>query len=74
MINSVLGKSKHKSDIPNTFIINGHILSGSFEIAEGFNNFFANIGPELSKKFQIHQIVLKTIFLVNYKKILFSPI
>jgi hypothetical protein len=50
IINSVLGKSKHKSDIPNTFISNGHILSGSFEIAEGFNNFFANIGPELSKK------------------------
>ena len=31
-------------------ISKGHILSGSFAIAQGFNNFFSNIGPELASQ------------------------
>ena len=29
---------------------NGNILSDSFEIAQGFNDFFSNIGPELASQ------------------------
>ena len=47
-INSILGRVKNKNDIPDKFVSNGKILSGSLVIAEGFNNFFANIGPELA--------------------------
>ena len=36
-------------DIPDTFVSNGKVLSGAVEISEGFNNFFANIGPDLAK-------------------------
>ena len=48
-INKVLGKRKKLYDIPKTFVCNGKILSGALEIAEGFNDFFANIGPKLAK-------------------------
>ena len=48
-INGILGRKKDTNDIPETFISNGKILSGSYEIAEGFNNFFAEIGPKLAK-------------------------
>ena len=46
-INEVLGRGKKVNDIPKSFVSNGKILSGSLEIAEGFNDFFANIGPKL---------------------------
>jgi hypothetical protein len=48
-INEVLGKRKKFNDIPKTFVCNGKILSGALDIAEGFNEFFANIGPKLAK-------------------------
>ena len=32
------------------FLDNGRIYSGNKDIAEGFNNFFVNIGPNLAKK------------------------
>ena len=48
-INELLGRKKNFSDIPDTFVSNDKILSGAVEIAEGFNNFFVNIGPNLSK-------------------------
>ena len=50
MINKVLGRTHNKSS--NPFLSNQKILSGALEIAEGFNNFFADIGPNLAKKIQ----------------------
>ena len=50
IINNVLGKCKSKDSLPNYFISNNNILSDNFEIAQGFNDFFANIGPELAAK------------------------
>ena len=48
-INSVLGRGRKTVNIPDTFVSNGKVLSGAVEISEGFNNFFANIGPDLAK-------------------------
>ena len=39
-INEVLGRVKNVNDMPKRFISNGNVLSGSLEIAEGFNDFF----------------------------------
>ena len=47
-INEVLGREKSRESLPNHFISNGHILSDSFDIAQGFNDFFSNVGPELA--------------------------
>ena len=49
-INEVLGREKAKDSLPKYFMSNGHILSDSFEIAQGFNDFFSNIGPELASQ------------------------
>ena len=49
-INGILGRKKSFSSIPNEFISNDKKLSGSLEIANGFNDFFADIGPKLAKK------------------------
>ena len=48
-INEILGRKKGFNDIPQRFVSNDKILSGSLEIAEGFNEFFVNIGPNLAK-------------------------
>ena len=48
-INSVLGRGRKTVNIPDVFVSNGRVLSGAVEISEGFNNFFANIGPDLAK-------------------------
>ena len=41
---------KNCESLPDYFISKGNILSGSFEIAQGFNNFFSDIGPELASQ------------------------
>ena len=48
-INEILGRGKNMNDIPKRFVSNEKVLSGSLEIAEGFNDFFVNIGPNLAK-------------------------
>ena len=39
-INSVLGRGRKSINIPDTFLNNGVVLSGTAEISEGFNTFF----------------------------------
>lgn len=51
-LRDIYGSKKSKPDIPNVFMDNGQIFTGDREIAEGFNNFFVNIGPNLAKKIQ----------------------
>ena len=50
LVNTVLGRTFEKCSMPNKLVSNGKVLSGDLEIAEGFNNFFADIGPSLAKK------------------------
>jgi hypothetical protein len=47
-INELLGRKRSKDSLPSYFKSNQHILSNKCDIAEGFNEFFANIGPELA--------------------------
>ena len=49
-INEVLGKNKQHLDLPQEFLSNGNILDSSLDIANGFNEFFANIGPKLASQ------------------------
>ncbi|CAB4036778.1 Hypothetical predicted protein, partial [Paramuricea clavata] len=48
-INSLIGKGK-KPTIINELIINESKLTNPTEIAEGLNEFFANVGPNLASK------------------------
>ena len=47
-INEVLSRSKKASELPNYFCDGNNILTKNEEIANCFNRFFCNIGPELA--------------------------
>ena len=48
VIREVIGTSKHKDQIPTFFEKNGQVISDCLEIVNGFNGFFAGIGPKLA--------------------------
>ena len=47
----MLGKQNKQSKI-NQLKLGNNLLNNPKDIAEGFNNYFANIGPNLAEKFQ----------------------
>ena len=52
LINSSIGrKAKKGADIPNFFKDNNVIFDNYLDIAEGFNNFFINIGQNSNKNY-----------------------
>ena len=65
-----IGRGRKTVNIPDTFVSNGKVLSGAVEISEGFNIYFANIGPDLAKTIKgnnfltfCHRERQKTLFL-----------
>ena len=48
VIREVIGSNKQKDQLPNFFKQNGQLIYDTMEIANGFNNFFAGIGPKLA--------------------------
>jgi len=47
-INSVIGREKDRQCIPNYFMHNGSRIDGEMDVAQGFNKFFTQVGPDLS--------------------------
>ena len=52
LIKEVIGSSKQKDQLPNFFQRNGEIIKDTLEIANGFNTFFAGIGPKLASEIE----------------------
>jgi hypothetical protein len=52
VIKEIINKSKSKSDYPENFIINELEVSDLKTIADGFNQYFVDIGPKLAEKIQ----------------------
>ena len=50
VINSLLGRQGHV-EMPDTFVEGDETISDPHEIANRFNNYFANIGPSLAEHF-----------------------
>ena len=50
LIREVTGRQKYRSNIPDFFRCGGNTISGSKNIANGFNDFFSSIGPELANQ------------------------
>ena len=48
VVNSVI-KKRNNSNFPNVFSHNGKSIQDTIAIANGFNNFFVNVGPNLAK-------------------------
>ena len=49
ILNNCINKNKQVSSLPKCFKANNKELSENKDIANGFNNFFANVGPNLAK-------------------------
>ena len=64
-------EKKGFSDIPQRFVSNDKILSGSLEIAEGFNEYFVNIGPNLAKSIPLSNNISLNSLAIHVMKILF---
>ena len=47
-INEKLNKTKKSHNFPETFLKNGTAVNGSKNIANAFNNYFVNVGPNLA--------------------------
>ena len=52
-INDIICKSKKTDDFPKYFLVNGSQIHDNFTIANEFNKFFINIGPQLAESIQI---------------------
>ena len=52
-IKDILNKSQQKRELPNTFKIDGELVSDKHNIADRFNTFFTNIGPNLASKIEV---------------------
>jgi hypothetical protein len=50
LINEVINKSKSKTPLSPTFNYGNKILTDPLEIANGFCEYFTNVGPNLAKK------------------------
>ena len=53
-MNNVIKKKISVSNIPTEFISDKKILKDRKDIANGFNEFFVNIGPALAKNIPVH--------------------
>ena len=48
-MNDIIRKPASSSNLPDKFNVNGNIISVKKQIANGFNDFFTNVGPNLAK-------------------------
>ena len=46
LIREIIGSKKNKNLLPDFFKENGQIITDYLEIANGFNNFFSQVGPK----------------------------
>ena len=49
-INDILNGNKNKTSFPDVFTVNGKQVTDKATIANHFNNFFTNTGPEPANK------------------------
>ena len=53
ILNNAINKSYNKPTYPKCFIKNNKLISNKKNIANGFNNFFTNVGPNLAKNISL---------------------
>ena len=49
LINEIIQKNKHKTSMPSIFYDESKSYESALDIANGFNDFFVNIGPKLAQ-------------------------
>ena len=56
VIREIIGTKKEKAQFPDFFRENGNIISDYLEIANGFNNFFSQVGPNLASEIELSDV------------------
>ena len=51
-INDILNRTQRKKSFPEYFVIDGQQITDKIAIANSFNKFFTNIGPDLAKQIE----------------------
>ena len=71
VIREIIGTKKQKDQIPDFFRNNGQIISEYLDIANGFNNFFTGIGPQLASEIGTSDVSFDS-FLRDYNPVSFE--
>ena len=71
LINEVINKRKTKTMLPKTFNQEGIEISDPVEIAEHFNDYFVNVGPNLAKNIEQPDINFKSFMSRNHEESFF---
>ena len=50
LIREIIGSKKERSQIPDFFKENGQLIKDNLDIANGFNDFFSQVGPKLASE------------------------
>ncbi|CAB4026300.1 Hypothetical predicted protein, partial [Paramuricea clavata] len=65
-IKELIKKKPHRSQLPTSFLCNNKYINNPKEIANNFNEFFSNIGPNLAKQFDKNSNDFKKYLNTNY--------
>ena len=65
VLNDVIKKKNNISTLPREFVSDNKIIKGKTEIANGFNDFFVNVGPKLTKNIPVHNDINVTNYMVD---------
>ena len=71
LIREIIGTKKDKNQFPDFFKDNGQIIRDNLDIANGFNKFFAQIGPNLASDVELSDVSYET-FLPNSNPVNFQ--
>ena len=76
VLNDVIKKKNNISTLPREFVSDNKIIKGKTEIANGFNDFFVNVGPKLAENIPVHNDINVTNYMVdrNDKTMFLSPV
>ena len=74
-INRLIGKNVNKTSVPDKILCeNGNTLSNLKDIADGFNDYYVNVGPNLSKKINSEKMEKSNMpFITNPKSFFLYP-
>ena len=70
-IKELIRKKPHRSQLPTSFLCNNKCINNPKEIANNFNEFFSNIGPNLAKQFDKNSNDFKKYLNTNYVNSMF---
>ena len=65
LIREIIGSKKDKHRLPDLFKDNGQIITDYLEIANGFNQFFSQVGPNLASEIEPSEVSFDTFLLEN---------